>query len=470
MQRSERSDSARGCLPVDEGESNLRYTIFADEATRKRAHYDQSTSLIFSFETRLKRKCYRFLEKLSLSICLCFPVCITAKDLNVLREWTSNDGRSIEARVINISTQARTVEMQRADGLNFELSWDRLSEADQDLLTELTTSKAPSETPPPAASPPVELPEKHILKDVPMVKQKGNFCVPASATMIAVFHGIDTDQDQVAELSSEMSANNQGTYPSDMLLAMEKLGFDGRVLNWKNADDFTQRALPQIRRALYKTGPIYISFRPNVFGSMGHGCVIVGYDDRKEELHFHNPWGNAFEGSYERVGIDGHGVVFIEAPEPAPIATDAFVQKITRVVPKFDGNFLALNQRLKRAKQAHELVWCSRRDTRHDRRFARDTARDDGRMILELAFERNPAVIIPKSKNGKTQAYLFVTRPPEGGSRFLVRSIDERGWNEAELMTLGSLTRNWVSAFDQKASDEKVWELPMIELHPDPTL
>ncbi|MFT5837199.1 MAG: hypothetical protein ACI9ZV_000703 [Candidatus Azotimanducaceae bacterium] len=95
---------------------------------------------------------------------------------------------------------------------------------------------------------------------------------------------------------------------------------------------------------------------------------------------------------------------------------------------------------------------------------------DDGRLILELAFERNPAVLIPQSKGGETEKYLFVTRAPEGGARFLVRSIDEHGWGEPELMNLGSLTRNWVTAFDQKAGDEKVWELPMIELHLDPSL
>lgn len=320
------------------------------------------------------------------------------------------------------------------------------------------------------SAPAEELPSKLELKDVTMVKQKGNFCVPASATMIAGFHGIETDQDQVAKLSSEMSASNQGTYPSDMLLAMQKLGFDGHSLHWTSEAEFTEKALPLIRRALFETGPIYISFKPNVFGSMGHGCVIVGYDDRKEELLIYNPWGNEFEKSYERVAIDGYGVVFIEAPEPAPVASEAFVKKIQAVVPQFDGNFLALSQGLERAGTAHKLVWCSRRDARHDKRFARDTARDDGRLILQLAFERNPAVLIPLSKNGETEQYLFVTRPPEGGARFLVRQIGDRGWGEPELMTLGSLTRNWVTAFDQSDSDEKVWELPMIELHPDTSL
>jgi phage baseplate assembly protein gpV len=37
-------------------------------------------------------------------------------------------------------------------------------------------------------------------------------------------------------------------------------------------------------------------------------------------------------------------------------------------------------------------------------------------------------------------------------------------------MTLGSLTRNWVTAFSEQGTDEKVWELPMIELQPDPSL
>ena len=31
-------------------------------------------------------------------------------------------------------------------------------------------------------------------------------------------------------------------------------------------------------------------------------------------------------------------------------------------------------------------------------------------------------------------------------------------------MTLGSLTRHWVTAFDSDNNGKKVWELPMIEL------
>ena len=88
-----------------------------------------------------------------------------------------------------------------------------------------------------------------------MVTQKGNFCVPASAAMIAGFHGIKTDQDQIAQLSSNASISNEGTYPSDMSLAMGKLGFDGRTLLWEGEAEFNAKILPAIRRALVKTRP-----------------------------------------------------------------------------------------------------------------------------------------------------------------------------------------------------------------------
>jgi hypothetical protein len=310
-----------------------------------------------------------------------------------------------------------------------------------------------------------EAPIKFELDRVPMVKQKGNFCVPASAAMIAGFHGIKTDQDQIAQLSSDASVNNQGTYPGDMVLAMKKLGFDGQPLFWSHAENFQTKVLPAIRESLLSRGPIYISFKPGVFGAMGHGCVIIGYDDRREELTFHNPWGNVFERKYDDVAHQAYGIVLIQAPLPSPIADQNFIERASEVVPRFEGDMIALSKHLAKHRIAHELVWCSRRDARVDKRFARDTARDEGRRILDLAFERHPAVLIPHSIDGETVKYQFVTRPPDGGARFLAREIDASGWGEPKQVTLGSLTRNWTTRFETSDGTE-LWELPMIELHP----
>ncbi|WPJ95484.1 hypothetical protein SH580_18865 [Coraliomargarita algicola] len=51
-----------------------------------------------------------------------------------------------------------------------------------------------------------------------------------------------------------------------------------------------------------------------------------------------------------------------------------------------------------------------------------------------------------------------------------MRKIGPQGWQTAELITLGSLTRNWATAFTSAGHAEKIWELPMIELHPVPSL
>jgi len=388
------------------------------------------------------------------------------------RVWTSADGREISATLLEIDSRDEAARLKREDGYTFTIAFDQFDPVDAALLREAATAmrspeRAPVSQTPDTTPDPVELPERFELDDVPMVKQKGNFCVPASATMIAGFHGIETDQDQIAFLSSAMSFNNEGTYPRDMLLAMEKLGFDGSPLYWKNAADFSSNALPAIREALVTRGPIYISFKPGVFGDSGHGCVIIGYHDRRELLIFHNPWGNVFEKDYADVAVQGRGIVIIDAPQAAPIAGENFIREMQQVVPAFEGDISKLTGALKRGNVPHELIWCSRSDAREDRRFAVDTARDDGRKILDLAFHRNPAVFIPKNdRKGTTESILFVTRPPEGGASFLVREISSAGWSEPELVTLGSLTRYWPTRIETNKADKIIWELPMIELHP----
>ena len=381
------------------------------------------------------------------------------------RGWTDREGRGLTASILKVDVERQTIELKRDDGLAFTLQWQELSTSDndwiKDYLETIDRSAAEAISTAPAVN---ELPETFELKNVPMVKQKGNYCVPASAAMIAGFHGLETDQDEVAQLSSEALATNQGTYPSDMLLAMGKLGFNGERLQWEH-DHFESDTLPRIRRALVEMGPIYISFKPNVFGTMGHGCVIIGYDDRREEMTFHNPWGDVFTMKYDAVAVDGYGVVLIDPPQAAPTASDGFIESLQKAIPTFTGDFLQLTHRLHQASIDQELVWCSRRDSRNDQRFAKDTARRDGRKILELAFERNPAVLIPSSPKGKTEAYYFVTRPPEGGANFMVHAITQSGWNTPTLKTLGSLTREWTTAFTIPEQTDPVWELPMIELH-----
>ena len=408
------------------------------------------------------------LRSLLLALHGCSVLALHADELQTMRTWTSADGATLRAQLLNIDPSAETLRIRRDDGRIFTLAWERLSDADRALLQDhlrpqqppaARTAQAPLHS---AAETP--LPDKFKLRKVPMIRQKGAFCVPASAAMIAGFHGIKTDQDEIAQLSSRASVSHQGTRPSDMLHAMQKLGFEGQSLIWRDAERFERDALPTIRRSLVTTGPIYISFRPGVFGTMGHGCVIVGYNHRKQKLIFHNPWGTVFEKEYTEVALQGHGIVLVKPPQPAPTASSAFIETIKQHVPYFSGDMLHLCRQLKQRGLPVELAWCSRYDSRADQRFAEQTARRDGRKILELAFERNAAVLIPASPKGQTEHYLFVTRPPQGGAAFMVHEIDENGWSAPQLKTLGSLTRQWATELRLPGHTERVWELPMIEL------
>jgi hypothetical protein len=73
--------------------------------------------------------------------------------------------------------------------------------------------------------------------------------------------------------------------------------------------------------------------------------------------------------------------------------------------------------------------------------FADGTAREHGRIMLKLAFRRNPAVIIPNSPKGYTESFYLVTRSPDGGTCYWAREINNQGWRKPELKTLGSITR-----------------------------
>lgn len=391
---------------------------------------------------------------------------LLGEELREFRTWLSNDHKTMEAQLLD-ATNLNAIQFKLSDGRTATIPITRLAQEEQDLIVaHQNKAQAATELLELAFKKSAPLPEKYSIKKVPMIQQVGNFCVPASAAMIANYHDIEIDQYEIAQLSSAGSIGNQGTYPRDMKLAMEKIGFTGRELQWSEPDTFIQDVLPKIRHSLVNEGPIYISFSPGVFGSSGHGCVIVGYDHRKEKLYFHNPWGNEFEKSYIQVAFQSRGLVFIEPPQGEPVASESYVKNLKEKIPAIEGDLDTVYAALMRNKIEFDLIWCNRYDTLKDKDFADDTARKDGRLMLKLAFRRNPAVLIPNSPKGITQSFYFVTREPKGGARYLVREINEGGWSEPELKTLGFLTREWPTLIRDQSGRKNLWQLPMIELMP----
>ena len=140
-----------------------------------------------------------------------------------------------------------------------------------------------------------------------------------------------------------------------MLHAMQKLGFTGRSLYWKSPEQFEDEALLHIKHTLFESGPVYVSYRAGIFGNTGHGCVIVGYNDRKQEFTIKNPWGYAFTDSYDSLATGCEGVVLIDPPSEAPVAEASFITTIQRIIPRLDGDIFNLTPRLKAGRVSHNV-------------------------------------------------------------------------------------------------------------------
>jgi len=390
-----------------------------------------------------------------------------------MREWTSQAGERIEGELIEADADAQTLSLRRSDGQRFTFSWGVLSAADQDFLKAWCAEQAQEEEEPEAEAEKedVELPKRFTLRGVPMVKQLYNYCAPASASMVVQFHGIDADQELIARLTSAESEASLGTYPAEMAIALEKLGFRAKMYDFHyiNTDEdyerFLTETLPIIRRALVEQGPVYVSFKSGVFGSMGHGCVIIGYDDGREELEFHNPWGNEFERDYREFYVQARGIVNVFAPEPLPRPDEAFTKRVQAALPTLPKYFITeVSEAMKDAGIAAKISQANRIDEGENRRFAEETARKDGRVILDLAFNRASAVLMPKTDDDGDFVGLYYVVEPEEGARYETWLLDADGWHDMELLNLGDFTRTWV--FRTVYPNERTigWSLPLYEL------
>lgn len=389
-------------------------------------------------------------------------VCLLSEAAGAVREFTSVKGQQMRAEVLAVNAAAKTVTLVRLpDRMQFTVSWDLFSVEDQAYLA--TWGKQEAE------KPPVQVPRKVRLRGVPMVVQHGNFCVPASAAMIAQYHGLRVDQYLIATLSSAGSIGNAGTYPADMALAMEKLGFQTQTENWHlqkgEKEAFERDILPIIREGIATQGPVYVSYRAGVFGDGGHGCVIIGYDDGKKQFDLHNPWGRKFRENYDDFLWKARGIVRVEPLKNLPAASAEFIDSVQGKITGLPASMEHLWVWLQASGLTTRFTYCSRKDERESRRFAEQTARREGRLILDLAFVRSSAVVLPQSDAQGALVGLFIVTEPDSGARFTCRYFDGKDWHPPQLLNLGDLNKAWATQIlPSNNNGAPAWDLPMIEL------
>jgi len=143
-----------------------------------------------------------------------------------------------------------------------------------------------------------------LIKDVPHVKQRPDFCGEACAEMYLRKLGHAVDQDSVFEQSGLDPKLGRGCYTADLVRALKKIGFStGDVWrkidaaksavelerSWKALHADLRRGIPSIVCTRYDEQP----------RTTEHLRLILGYDARTDEVIYHEPAVSG--GAYKRM-------------------------------------------------------------------------------------------------------------------------------------------------------------------------
>lgn len=143
-----------------------------------------------------------------------------------------------------------------------------------------------------------DLPARKIIKEVPYVKQKKNYCAPAAATMLLKYYGAEVDQTLLAQLSSGQSVNHQGTSLIHLNQSIRKMGYETNLLDLNTASDRTSQAksqkafrtntIPVIKMRIKEDKPVLYSIMKTGWPA-SHLILIIGYDDNKKIIYYMDP-------------------------------------------------------------------------------------------------------------------------------------------------------------------------------------
>ncbi|NUQ63365.1 MAG: C39 family peptidase [Pirellulales bacterium] len=147
-----------------------------------------------------------------------------------------------------------------------------------------------------------------LIRDVPHIHQKPDFCGEACAAMVLQKLGVAADQDCVFDQSGLDPLAGRGCWTKDLAVALRNIGFDvGPVWHKVSADraDAELEALWKAVHADLAAGVPSIlctryDARPN---TTEHFRLVLGYDARTDEVLYHEP--AVAQGSYLRVSRPG---------------------------------------------------------------------------------------------------------------------------------------------------------------------
>jgi hypothetical protein len=165
------------------------------------------------------------------------------------------------------------------------------------IVTAGCSRQAKTEAPPPTT-------KLILLRDMPHVKQKNDFCGEACAEMVLRKLGKNISQDQVFNASGLDPKLGRGCYSSDLHKALKKVGFFvGTVFYYvpaaKSAKGMIQQfdaMLSDLKQGIPSIVCMHYDEQPV---TTEHMRLVVGFDETKNEVIYHEP--AAANGAYQRM-------------------------------------------------------------------------------------------------------------------------------------------------------------------------
>ena len=155
-----------------------------------------------------------------------------------------------------------------------------------------------------AAAPPVPVYKDALIKDVPHVRQKPDFCGEACAEMALGRLGRPVTQDDVFNAAGLDPALGRGCYTRELAAALERIGFKAidafhRIVVARAEQDIEQQ-WAEMHADLVRGVPsivcMHFDDRPK---TTEHFRLIVGYDRKADEVLYHEPATDG--GAYRRM-------------------------------------------------------------------------------------------------------------------------------------------------------------------------
>lgn len=143
-----------------------------------------------------------------------------------------------------------------------------------------------------------------LIREVPHIHQKSDFCGEACVAMALQKHGKPADQDFVFDQSGLSPVEGRGCYTKELADAVRNVGFDPGKVWYKvrtpsaatNMDQLFKVILSDLEKGYTSVVCMHFDDRPN---TTEHFRLIVGYDSDRDEVIYHEP--ATADGGYQRM-------------------------------------------------------------------------------------------------------------------------------------------------------------------------